>query len=117
MTLPRLDRSQVALVVWAIASLVIAMLPAGVGGAVRAVNEVTFLTLGPAFAVISVLRTLPVVVAGVIGVGVSLTTLILSSQLLLMLGIWTPWGAAVIVAATTIAFAVLPPSSSGEVSA
>ena len=107
MTLPSLQRPQLLVFLWADLSFLLALLPQGVGGVPRAVNAVLFMTLGPACAVMFLLRSLPPVVAVVVGIGVSLGTLILASQTLLILGIWSAWGVAGIVAIATIGLTLL----------
>jgi hypothetical protein len=109
MTTMRFRPPQVALLTWATVSFLLALLPTGTGGTVRAVNAVSFLTLGPACAIVLLLsRRVPPAVAGVIGVAASLTVLMLSSQLLLITGIWAPWGVAALVALITVALVVVP---------
>jgi hypothetical protein len=100
---------QVVLLAWAAVSFLAALLPAGVGGIPRAVNAIVFLALGPGCALLVFLvRSLPVVVSAVIAIAVSLTVLVLSSQMLLLLGVWTYWGVAAIVAWFTVALTVMP---------
>ena len=109
MTATRLRRLRVGLLTWATASLVLALLPSGVGGPARAVNAIVFLTLGPACALAALLvRRVPPAVAGVIAVAASLTGLVLSSQLLLLIGLWAPWGITALVALTTVALVLVP---------
>ena len=115
MKLPNLQRPQLLVFLWADLSFLLALLPHGVGGVPRAVNAVLFMTLGPACAVLLLLRSLPPVVAVVVGMGVSLGTLIRASQALLILGIWTAWGVAGIVAITTIGLTLLSEHSFKDV--
>jgi hypothetical protein len=109
MTTTRFRVLQVALLTWATVSFLMALLPSGVGGLARAVNAVVFMTLGPACALAGLLvRAVPPAVAGVIAVAASLTVLVLSSQMLLIMGLWAPWRVAALVALTTIALVLGP---------
>ena len=104
MTTVRSRAIEVALPVWAATTALAAPRPAGLGGWPRAINAIAFLTLGPGLALLSLLlRLVDPVVAGVISVAGSLTVLVLSSQLLLLLGLWSPWGVAAMVATVTVA--------------
>jgi hypothetical protein len=104
MTFTRINRLQILVMAWAVASYLVALLPAGTGGLPRAVNAVVFMTLGPGCALMLALaRSFPPAVAGVIAVAGSLTTLLLSSQLLLMLGLWAAWRVAALVTWVTVA--------------
>ena len=97
------------LVTWAVGSLLLALLPPGVGGSGRALNAVLFMTMGPAFAVGTVLLDrVTTAVATVIALATSLTLLVLSSEGLLMLGLWSPWRVAALVALATVAPTVIP---------
>ncbi|WP_446219649.1 hypothetical protein [Micromonospora sp. IBHARD004] len=107
--LPRLRPTQLVLIGWTLLSFLLALLPTGVGGSPRAVNAVLFMTLGPGCAMLLViLRTLPVAVAAVVAIGTSLAILVLSSQALLIVGMWRPWGITGLVALTTTALTLLP---------
>jgi hypothetical protein len=65
---------QLALTIWATASLLLAPLPSGVGGLARVVNAVLFLTMGPGCALAGLLaRRLPPAVVGVVAVATSHT--------------------------------------------
>jgi hypothetical protein len=100
---------QKALLTWATVSFLIALLPSGAGGLARAVNAVVFMTLGPACALaVLLVRAVPAAVAGVVAVAASLTVLVLSSQMLLIIGLWAPWRVAALVALTTIALVLVP---------
>jgi hypothetical protein len=100
---------QKALLTWATVSFLIALLPSGAGGLARAVNAVVFMTLGPACALaVLLVRAVPPAVAGVVAVAASLTVLVLSSQMLLIIGVWAPWRVAALVALTTIALVLVP---------
>jgi hypothetical protein len=108
-TTTRLRVLRVALLTWATASFLLALLPSGAGGLARAVNAIVFLTLGPACALAGLLvRKVPTAVAGVIAVAASLTVLVLSSQLLLLIGLWAPWRVTAFVALTTVALVWVP---------
>lgn len=98
-----------ALPVWAAVTVAAAPLPTGVGGWPRVVNALVFLLLGPAVAVLPVLaRLVDPSVAAVIAVAGSLTVLVLSSQLLLALGVWSPTGVAAVVGVTTVVLSLAP---------
>lgn len=104
MSFTRLSRAQVLVIAWAVTSYLVALLPAGTGGLPRAVNAVLFMTLGPAGAVMLALtRVFHPGVAGVIAIAGSLATLVLSSQVLLLLGLWTAWRVAALVTWVTVA--------------
>jgi hypothetical protein len=116
MTLKRPRALQLALPIWATVSLLLALLPSGVGGLARAVNAVLFLTMGPGCAVAGLLaRRLPPAVVGVVAVATSLTVLLLSSQMLLIVGMWAPWRVAALVALATIGPVVVQIRASREV--
>jgi hypothetical protein len=109
MTTNRFRVLQVALLTWATVSFLIALLPPGTGGSARAVNAVVFMTLGPACALARLLlHAVSPAVVGVIAVAASLTVLVLSSQMLLIMGLWAPWRVAALVALTTIALVLFP---------
>ena len=109
LTTARFRPAQLALAAWAEVSVLVAILPEGVGGWPRAVNAIAFLTLGPACAVAWHLgRTVPAAAAAVIAIAASLTVLVLSSQLLLILGLWAPWGVTALVALVILARVVVP---------
>jgi hypothetical protein len=98
-----------ALVVWAVASFGLALLPEGVGGFARALNAVVFFTLGPGAAIVALLiRKMPPVVAVVVALGGSLSALVLLSEGLLILGVWAPSRVAGLLALLTVALAVVP---------
>lgn len=100
---------------WAALTVLVALLPAGAGGLLRAVNALLFLTLGPGCALAFLLaRRLPPAVLMVVALATSLTVLLLSSQLLLILGIWAAWRVAALVAAVTIALAAIQVRTSSE---
>ena len=104
MTATRFGRAQVLVMAWAVASYLIALLPAGTGGLPRAVNGVLFMTLGPACGLaLALTRRFPAAVACVMSVGGSVATLLLSSQLLLLLGLWSAWRVAALVTWVTVA--------------
>lgn len=104
MTLTRLSRPQLLVMAWAVASYLVALLPAGTGGLPRAINAVLFMTLGPACGLMLALtRVFPAAVSAVIAIAGSLATLLLSSQLLLLLGLWSAWRVAALVTWVTIA--------------
>jgi hypothetical protein len=104
MTFPRLSRAHILVMAWALASYLVALLPAGTGGVPRAVNAVVFMTLGPGCAAMLWLtRLFPLALASVIAVACSLTTLLLSSQVLLVLGQWSAWRVAALVTWVTVA--------------
>jgi hypothetical protein len=108
MTMTRFRVLHVGLLTWATLSFFIALLPSGTGGLVRAVNAVVFLTLGPACALAVLLaRAVPPAVAWVIAIAASLTVLVLSSQMLLIIGLWAPWRVAALVSSTTIALVLV----------
>ena len=93
---------------WAALSVVVALLPPGAGGLARVLNAVVFLSLGPGCALGSLLATrLPRAVLPVVALAASLTVLLLSSQVLLALGMWTAWRVAALVGAATIALAAI----------
>jgi hypothetical protein len=116
MTLKGPRALQLALPIWATVSLLLALLPSGVGGLARAVNAVLFLTMGPGCAVAGLLaRRLPPAVVGVVAVATSLTVLLLSSQMLLIVGMWAPWRVAALVALATIGLVVVQIRASREV--
>lgn len=93
---------------WAALSVVVALLPPGVGGLARVLNTVVFLGLGPGCALASLLATrLPRAVLPVLALATSLTVLLLSSQVLLALGIWAAWRVSAFVGAATIAVAIV----------
>lgn len=107
------------LLLWAAASLLLAFLPVGAGGLPRAVNAVVFMTLGPAVALMVLLTlparsrsrrgaALPPALAGVISLATSLTVLVLSSELLLLTGLWSAWGVAAMVAVATVTLTLVP---------
>jgi len=101
--------AQVALVCWAATSLLVAMLPAGVGGWPRTLNAVVFLVFGPGCALAWHLgRSVPPAVAAVIALAASLAVLLLSSQLLLILGLWAPWGVTALVYLATVGLVAVP---------
>lgn len=107
---------QLLLPAWAVVSVLVALLPAGVGGLVRVVNAVLFLTMGPGCALAGLLaRRLPAAVVLVVGLSASFTVLLLSSQLLLILGVWRAWRVAALVGAATIALVVVWIRMSAEV--
>jgi hypothetical protein len=109
MTATRSRVLQAALTTWAAVSLLLALLPAGAGGLARAVNAAVFLTLGPACALAGLLAgRVPPAVAGVIAVAASLTVLVLSSQILLIVGLWAPWRVAALVAVIAVALVMVP---------
>lgn len=111
----RLLPSQQALLGWAGASLALAFLPTGTGGPVRAINAVAFLCFGPGCAVmVRLAGSWSASVCSVIAIAVSFTVLVLSSQLLLILGAWSAPGVATLVALVTIALAVAPFPSRAE---
>jgi hypothetical protein len=118
MTSIRLRRSQVVVLAWTGLSFLLSLLPQGVGGAPRVVNAVLFMALGPACALMVLLLDrvaaspgytgprgkLPVLspaLAAVVSVGVSLTVLVLSSQALLMTGLWRIWTVVMVVTVVT----------------
>lgn len=104
MTGTRLGRAQVVVIAWAVTSYLVALLPAGAGGLPRAVNGVLFMTLGPGCALaLALTRRFPAAVACVIAIGGSVATLLLSSQLLLLLGLWSAWRVAALVTWVTVA--------------
>lgn len=106
----------VALATWATVSFLLALLPPGVGGVARAVNAVLFLTTGPGCAVAGLLhRRVPPAAVGAVAVAMSLSVLLLSSQLLLVMGMWAPWRVAALVTLTTIALVVAQIRTSTEV--
>jgi hypothetical protein len=101
--------AQVALVCWAATSLLVAMLPAGAGGWPRTLNAVVFLVFGPGCALAWHLgRSVPPAVAAVIALAASLAVLLLSSQLLLILGLWAPWGVTALVYLATVGLVAVP---------
>lgn len=116
---PRAVRA--VIVVWALLSLVLALLPSGVGGVPRVLNAVVFMTLGPGISLMVLLRSRPFLsdwsttVAGVVSVATSLTVLVLSSQLLLLLGHWSVAGIAGIVTLATVAIVALSSAKIGSV--
>jgi hypothetical protein len=104
MTLTRLTRPQILIMAWAVASYLVALLPAGTGGLPRAVNAVAFMMLGPGCALMLALaRVFPAALAGVLALAGSLATLLLSSQVLLILGLWSAWRVAALVTWVTVA--------------
>ena len=89
MKLERLGWGRILLVAWALGTFLVSLLPEGVGGAPRLVDVVLFLCLGPACAlVVLLMRSMPPSVAGVVALGSSLAILVLSSQVLVLLGVW-----------------------------
>ena len=101
--------AQLALVCWAATSLLVAELPAGVGGWPRTLNAVVFLVFGPGCALAWHLgRSVPPAVAATIALATSLAVLLISSQLLLILGMWAPWGVTALVAVATVGLVVMP---------
>lgn len=113
MTSDKIRTLRAIILAWAVLSFSIALLPNGVGGVPRVVNAVLFMTLGPGCALLTLLlypRSVPawsVALAGVVSVAASLTILVLSSQLLLMVGLWTVGGVAGAVTLATVALVVL----------
>jgi hypothetical protein len=104
MTHTRLSRPQVLVLAWAVTSYLVALLPAGAGGLPRVVNGVLFMTLGPACALgLALTRRFPAGVATVMAIAGSLATLLVSSQLLLVLGLWSAWRVAALVTWVTMA--------------
>lgn len=107
---------QLAVSGWAAVSLVVALLPPGAGGPARAVNAVLFLTAGPGCALAGLLGgRVPWAMAASVAVAASLAVLLLSSQLLLILGLWAPWRVAALAALATIVLVVFWIRSCGEV--
>jgi hypothetical protein len=107
---------RLSLSTWAAVSFLLALLPPGAGGLVRAVNAVLFMTMGPGCALAGLLaRRLPPAVVGVVAVATSLTVLLLSSQMLLIVGMWAPWRVAALVALTTMVLVVVQIRTSTEV--
>ncbi|MBA2465531.1 MAG: hypothetical protein H0V42_11245 [Nocardioidaceae bacterium] len=113
MTSEKIRTLRAIILAWAVLSFLVALLPGGVGGVPRVVNAVLFMTLGPGCALMALLlfrRSLPAwsaALAGVVAIAASLTILVLSSQLLLMVGLWTVGSVAGAVTLATIAL-VLP---------
>lgn len=104
MSITRLSRPQLLVIAWAVTSYLVALLPAGTGGLPRAVNAVLFMTLGPACALaLALTRRFPAAVACVVAIAGSVATLLLSSQLLLLLGLWSAWRVAALVTWFTVA--------------
>lgn len=113
----RLRLLRIALACWAAVSLAVALLPAGDGGTVRALNALAFLTLGPACALGVVLTgVVPPAVSWVVALTASLTVLLLSSQLLLLIGLWSVGGVTALVALTVGALVVDWPKVWAELS-
>lgn len=100
---------QVVVAAWAICSLVVALLPTGVGGVPRALYAIAFLVLGPGVAILTRAPAWPVAIRCTAALGTSVTALVLGSQLLLILGLWSAPGVAVLVALATVALALAPP--------
>lgn len=97
------QRPRLLVIAWVAVSMAVALLPPGVGGLPRVLNALLFMGFAPGVAVVVALRrsiTLPV--ACVTGLVASLTILVLSSQLLLALDMWTAPGVAAIVSAATL---------------
>lgn len=108
MTTVRLRSPHAVILVWTTVSFLAAMLPPGVGGVPRAVNAVLFMTLGPGCALmITLLRSMPLETAASIAIGASLTVLVLSSQGLLIMGLWSTLHVAALVALATISFTLV----------
>jgi hypothetical protein len=108
-TLTRLRPVQVVLLSWTLLSFVLAVLPPDMGGTVRALNAVLFITLGPGCALfLLLLEYMPPAEAAVVAIGTSLVTLVLGSQVLLIMGFWRTWGVTGIVALVTAALTLLP---------
>lgn len=104
---------QAAVVVWAIVSGVVALLPEGAGGTARVINTVVFLLAGPGVALALWGRRLfPPLLNVIIAALVSVCFLVLVSQLLLLAQVWRPWRVAVVVAVATVAVVVQRPPSS-----
>lgn len=98
-----------ALLAWSAATFAFALLPDGAGDFPRALNALLFLVLAPAFALMFLLRdTLPPTAAAVVSLGSSLGILVLSSQLLLLVDLWSPWGVTAMVGAATLIMAFAP---------
>ncbi|HET9499734.1 MAG TPA: hypothetical protein VFO98_05705 [Marmoricola sp.] len=105
----RFGWAQWLLLAWAVVTFLLSLLPEGVGHDPRALNALLFLCLGPACALMLLLRgALPASGAAVVALGASLGILVLSSQLLLILGAWTAGGVTAIVAVVTIVVAFTP---------
>ncbi|WP_137119907.1 hypothetical protein [Segeticoccus rhizosphaerae] len=108
----RLRLPQLALLGWTLASLALSLLPAGALGPPRAVNAVVFVGFGPGCALmVRLVGSWSVSVCSVLAIAVSLTVLILSSQLLLIIGAWSVPGVAALVALVTVVLTVTPSRS------
>lgn len=104
-----------AVVVWAIISGILALLPEGAGGTPRVINTVAFLLAGPGVALaLWGRRLLPPLLNGIVAGLVSLCFLVVVSQLLLVAHLWRPGLVAVVVAVTTVVVAVQRPLSREE---
>ena len=102
------QRSRLLLMAWALATFLLSLLPGDVGGQPRLVNAVLFLCLGPACALVILLRrSMPLSVACVVAIGSSFAILVLSSQLLLLLGVWESSSVTAIVGMVTVVLAVV----------
>ena len=104
---PRLP--ELAILGWVVVSLALSLLPTGVGGPARAINAVVFMGFGPGCAVmVRLAGRWSGLVCSVIALAVTLTVLILSSQLLLVLGAWSVPAVAGLVALVTVMLALVP---------
>jgi len=98
-----------AILCWSGASAVVAFLPHGAGGVPRAVNAIVFLMFGPGCALaLGLRRRVPFPVVATISLGASLPVLVVSSQLLLILRIWSPWGVTAVVGLVTVGLLLVP---------
>jgi hypothetical protein len=98
-----------ALLGWAVATFSVGLLPEGVGDGLRTVNALVFLTLGPGCALLLVLvDVMPLPTALVVSLGASLGVLLLSSQVLLVMGLWRHSTVTALVATVTVGLVLAP---------
>lgn len=98
-----------ALLGWAVATFLVGLLPEGVGDGPRTFNALLFLTLGPGCALMLVLvDVLPLSTAMVVALGSSLGVLLLSSQVLLVMGLWRHSTVTALVGAVTVVLVLAP---------
>jgi hypothetical protein len=94
---------------WAVATFLGGLLPEGVGDGLRTFNALVFLTLGPGCALLLVLRdVMPLPTALVVALGASLGVLLLSSQVLLVMGLWRHSTVTGLVATVTVGLVLAP---------
>lgn len=100
---PTLAPAQWLLLGWAAVTFAVDLLPEGVGAELRTFNALLFLALGPGCALMLVLiHVVPLPTAMVVALGSSLGVLLLSSQVLLLMGLWRHSAVTGLVAAVTV---------------